>query len=55
MRKCNDFVQSADIDECATGRECRGPGEVCLNMQGSFRCNSVRCPDGYKQDLAQKK
>lgn len=36
----------ADIDECLTGRHNCGPGQVCLNTDGSFDCKP-RCGTGY--------
>uniref|UniRef100_A0A3P9JTU5 Fibulin-1 n=1 Tax=Oryzias latipes TaxID=8090 RepID=A0A3P9JTU5_ORYLA len=41
-----DGVTCQDIDECLTGRHNCGPGQVCLNTDGSFDCKP-RCGTGY--------
>ncbi|KAM9813526.1 fibulin-2 [Neosynchiropus ocellatus] len=38
-----------DIDECSTGRHNCSSGQVCYNLQGSYRCLSFNCPYNYQK------
>ncbi|XP_053724915.1 fibulin-2 isoform X1 [Synchiropus splendidus] len=38
-----------DIDECSTGRHNCSSGQVCYNLQGSYRCLSFNCPYNYRK------
>ncbi|XP_074593914.1 EGF-containing fibulin-like extracellular matrix protein 1 [Brevipalpus obovatus] len=39
-----------DIDECKESRVCSGRDQYCLNSHGSFKCYTLKCPDGYAID-----
>ncbi|XP_041833833.1 fibulin-1-like isoform X2 [Melanotaenia boesemani] len=41
-----DGVTCEDVDECLTGSHNCAPGHVCLNTEGSFRCQSS-CGTGF--------
>ena len=42
---CLSFLQ--DVDECSPPSEPCGPGHLCVNSPGSFRCE---CKAGYYFD-----
>ena len=44
-------VVFTDIDECALNTHNCGPGYDCHNIQGSFRCVTKRCPQGYRLNV----
>lgn len=51
-----DKISCRDIDECALpSNTCNGPNDICTNIRGSYRCNTIQCPYGYTLDPDQKK
>lgn len=42
----NPYDGCQDVDECAYPNVC-GPGAICTNLEGSYRCD---CPPGYDGD-----
>nr|XP_033782229.1 fibulin-2 isoform X2 [Geotrypetes seraphini] len=38
-----------DIDECTTGTHNCSASEFCYNIQGSFRCLLIECPENYRK------
>ncbi|XP_077299584.1 uncharacterized protein LOC143920546 [Arctopsyche grandis] len=50
----NDQRNCIDVDECETGELVCGAEEVCQNVRGGARCNSISCPSGYARDPGSK-
>ena len=39
---------TSDVDECKTGAAyCQQPDGFCVNIRGSYKCPTVRCPEGF--------
>ncbi len=43
------FVLTLDKDECLTPNICRPPRPKCVNIPGSYKCESNNCQDGYER------
>lgn len=48
-----DGVQCEDINECSEQDVCNAE-DLCLNINGGYRCNRIDCPAGYTRDRAHK-
>lgn len=42
------FSLISDNDECKLGTHHCGLDSICINMQGSFRCEQQSCRQGYR-------
>lgn len=45
---CDVQWNFADIDECAERiANCNGPDDVCINIRGGHKCETITCPKGF--------
>lgn len=54
-KKFDDLFIFLDIDECESGNICPKGTDICWNIRGSYRCNSIQCPHNYIREPDQKK
>lgn len=47
MKVIRDIIFFADVNECLRGNVCKGIGERCINIPGSYGCV---CKVGFRHD-----